>query len=78
MGKINWKRLSRGGRNRRQIFELLYNYVKSTQSYGVDVVPHGTVQELYDKYEEREVDGKWNATWDHTGICSSFSELIVN
>jgi len=77
MGTIRWKRLSRGGRNRREIFELLRQYNGSVGSPYTHVAPNGTVQELYDKYEEREVDGKWNGTWDKTGICSSFSELVV-
>lgn len=77
MGKIYWNRFSRGGRNRREIFELLYWYVGQTKYHGVGVAPSGTVKELYDKYEEREVDGIWNANWDHTGICSSFCDLVV-
>jgi len=77
MGTIRWKRLSRGGRNRREIFKLLKQYVGQTQYYRVHVAPNGTVQELYDRYEPREVDGKWNGTWGKTGICSSFSELVV-
>lgn len=77
MGKIRWKRLSRGGRNRREIFELLKQHVGSTKAFGTKVAPNGTVKELYDRYEPREVDGKWNGTWDKTGICSSFSELVV-
>jgi len=77
MGEIRWKRLSRGGRNRKDIFKLLYNYVKSTKPLENNVVPHGTVRELYEKYEEREVNGIWNANWDHTGICSSFSNLVI-
>jgi hypothetical protein len=77
MGSIRWKRLSRGGRNRREIFKLLDNYVAQTQQFRVHVAPHGTVKELWEKYEEREVDGIWNANWDHTGICSSFSELVI-
>ena len=77
MGNIRWKRFSRGGRNRREIFKLLESYVAQTQQYCINVVPHGTVKELWDKYEEREVNGIWNSSWDHTGICSSFSELVV-
>ncbi len=77
MGKIRWKRLSRGGRNRREIFELLKQYSGSCGSRTMHVVPNGTVKELYDRYEPREVDGKWNGTWDKTGICSSFSELVI-
>ena len=77
MGTIRWKRLSRGGRNRREIFELLKQYVGQTQQYRVHVAPNGTVQELYDRYEEREVNGVWNGSWDHTGICSSFGDLVI-
>lgn len=77
MGTIRWKRLSRGGRNRREIFELLKQYVGQTGHYRVNVVPNGTVKELYDRYEPREVNGKWNGTWDKTGICSPFSELVI-
>lgn len=81
MGKIRWKRLSRGGRNRREIFKLLYNYVKSEKPYRVNVAPNGTVKELYDRYDdnyEGTLRGeKWNSNWDHTGICSSFSKLVI-
>ena len=77
MGTIRWKRLSRGGRNRREIFELLKQYVGSALPFKNNVAPHGTVQELYDRYESREVNGVWNGNWDRTGICSSFSELVV-
>ena len=77
MGTIRWKRLSRGGRNRREIFKLLENYVASTQQYRVHVAPHGTVKDLWDRYYEREVDGKWNGSWDDIGVCSSFGELVV-
>ncbi len=41
------------------------------------VIPNGIVKELYDQYEEREVNGIWNANWDHTGIQSPFSELVI-
>ncbi len=80
MGKIYWDRFSRGGRNRREIFELLKNYVsykKDKGDFGINVVPNGVVQELYDKYEERYVNDIYNTTWDRTGICSSFSELVI-
>jgi hypothetical protein len=77
MGTIRWKRLSRGGRNRREIFKLIEEYRGSTLPFRNNVAPNGTVQELYDRYEPREVDGKWNGTWDKTGICSPFSELVI-
>jgi hypothetical protein len=76
MGKIRWKRLSRGGRNRREIFELLKNYIGAVGKYRDNVVPNGTVQELHDKYSDYTM-GKFNHTWDNTGIKHSFSELVI-
>jgi hypothetical protein len=77
MGEIRWKRLSRGGGSRREIFKLLDNYVAGVCTYRDHVAPHGTVQELYDKYAEREINGIWNGNWDKTGICSPLSEIVV-
>ena len=56
LGKIVWKRLSKGGRNRRDIFKLLEEYVGSVGGMIDHVVPHGTVKELCDKYQEQKVE----------------------
>jgi hypothetical protein len=77
MGSIRWKRLSRGGRNRREIFKLLESYVSQCTPFPVHVAPHGTVKELWDKYQEREVDGVWNGNWAHHHLCTSFNELVI-
>lgn len=76
MGEIRWKRLSRGGRNRREIFKFLenYTYYRGTRD---NTIPNGTVKELYDRYKEKEVNGIWNGTWKHTGIQSPFHELVI-
>lgn len=86
MGEIKWKRLSRKGRNRREILKLLDDYVaylnlSQFNPIPLNVIPHGTVEELYNKYEERDIPGEngieWNLNWDKTGICYPFSELVI-
>ncbi len=77
MGKIRWKRLSKGGRNRKEIFELMENYIEKYRFAPDQVIPHGTVKELFDKYEEQYVNGIYNTTWDRTGIKSSFSQMVI-
>ena len=80
MGKIRWKRLSKGGRNRRDIFKLLEEYVGSVGGMIDHVVPHGTVKELCDKYQEQKVvNGKteWNYTWDKLGLQHHFNEVVI-
>ncbi len=68
MGKYRWKRLSRGGMNRRRLLSFLDEHSKD-QIWN-RVVPHGIVKDLYKRFKETN-------EWEKLGISSSYLNYIV-
>ena len=68
MGKHRWKRLSKGGMNRRRLLSFLDKYSKKRIWY--NVVPHGIVKDLYKRF-------KGTVEWEKIEVLSTYSEFVI-
>ncbi len=68
MGKHRWKRLSRGGMNRRKLLSFLDKYSK--EQIWNRVVPHGIVRDLYKKFKETD-------EWGKLEVSSPYSQYVI-